>query len=226
MRLWPLWLLFGITLAGCDGAANAGNTASSAQDSVVAGPAPPASVSAGALALYPQLDNNDAKLVIGEPLDSLERLYPRPTKHTVSTPLPKGFSPEDYIAKGWELGDSTAGAGIISNAQTKETVLALVRQSAANAKAAQDVVDAYKSKIGRPPIAVTYGDFTYTFWEDGDNRLMILEAPGKGDKVQLTLALGAKSLMDYLHADLNHARLDSAASVTPLPATNSASSGP
>lgn len=227
MRFWPIWLILCVALAGCDGTAGlGGDSGGTPQEPAVAAGPPPTSISAGSLALYRDLDNDEAKVRVGDEATSVERIFPSPVKGIVATSLPKGLSPEDYMAKGWELGDGTEGAGFISNARTKEVVAAIVRQVAADSDTAAAIVEAYKKKF-RPidPIAKTYGVNTYAFWEDGDNRLMILESPGKKGTVQLTLALGIKEVLTFLRADPEHARIDAGKLSFPAPATNSASSG-
>ena len=225
MRAWPIWLILCLALAGCDGAAATGGAGSGGEPATVA-VAPPASVTAGSLALYPKLDDDEVKLRVGAQNGAVVGLFPSPVKGIVTTPLPKGFSPEEYTATGWELGDSTEGAGYISNARTKEIVAAIIRKSADDATEAQKVVDAYGAKTpGIVPVSRTYGANTYTFWEEGDNRLMILESPGKKGAVQLTLVLGVKEVLNFLRADPDHARIDAGKLLLPAATTKSASSG-
>ncbi|HLK16348.1 MAG TPA: hypothetical protein VKT78_16195 [Fimbriimonadaceae bacterium] len=194
-------------LYGCDGAGKPGGT-SSILDSSAPSPAPPKEIASSALALYPSLDG-DEKLSLGVKVSSVEEMFQelKPKNHTVPTTLPQGLSPDDYAANGWEVGDTTAGFGLISSGQ--RVVAAIVRESVKDRDEADAIVTGYTRKVSSvTPHKYDLGDNTYTFWEDGQTLLMILESPGKKDSVQLTLALGYKPVMEYLRADPIHAQID------------------
>jgi len=229
MRWLPLTVIGCVLLSGCEGSSPPGGAAPGPDQATVA-PAPPATVAAGSLAVYP-IDERDGKVTVGEDVHDVtaETLLDAPKKKLPTSTLPKGLSPDDYSVLGWESVDGTEGAGFISNARTHKVIAVIVRYTVADADAAKAVVDKYTSRIpDLSPTVATYGDSTYCFWEDGNNRLMILETPAKGDKMQLTLALGVKPVLDFLRADPMHARIDGVKvkSLPPTSTTKDASTGP
>lgn len=215
MRFKPYWLLFALSIAGCDGASSAAGTSGSGPEPGEVAAAPPAVTDKGSLAVYPNIFDQDEKngVSVGDKIGEASKVFPlsdsSEKRHYVATPLPKGLSPDDYAATGWELVDGSEGAGFISNIHTKEILAAVIRQTAADSADADKVVAAYTDKFRSiQPVKRVFGAYSYFFWEDGSNRLMILESPGKKDKVQLTIALGVKSVMDFLKADVKDANND------------------
>ena len=233
MRHWPIWLIMCVAVSGCEGTAAPGGTASGTAgqvDGTVAG-SPPATISEGFLALYPDLDKND-KITLGKQITPTEvdGLFKVPKNHLPTNTLPKVLSADDYSAIGWESNDGTQGAGFITDAHTHKLLSAILRQSAASVEDAAAIVKFYTEKT--PDIKYTtqtFGEdrYRYWFWDDGDNRLMILEAPGKGDRVQLTLALGVQQVLKALRADPADVKLDGVKAVaeTRPDATKGAPSG-
>jgi len=226
-NMTALLLLFTLALAGCDGAAGPlGGSQGNAADEPAVAPSPPTSLTPGTLALYPKLEDDETKVRVGDKVMADAGVFESPGKGIVATPLPKGLAKEEFAATGWELGDGTRGAGFISILRSREIVAAIVRETADTTDDAQAIIDGYKKKFPLiDPNTKVIGADNYTFWEEGDNRLMILESPGKKGAVQLTLALGVKPILNFLRADPIHAQLDASRANLPTAPTKSEPSG-
>lgn len=148
--------------------------------------------------------------------DAKARFQSRQAAITVSA-VPARFPNPPYSAAGWESGDGTAGFAVISlkgsvAAAFRRLLAASAEDATATVKKYQDAIDALGTRSGiRDPVRLSYGGGQYRYWfwdEDAGNRLMILWAPAKNDKIQLTIGLGDQTVMNALRASPDEAKLD------------------
>ncbi len=136
-------------------------------------------------------------------------VFPKPSANALSVDtLPKGFPSETYVASGWESTEGGDGFGVICTTEfnTKRVAVAILRMRMDSRDEADSIVNQYKPVLGDTGMTTQVsGELTYSLWKDDANELMILEAPIKGGKCQLTLALGASPLTSALRIDVQQA---------------------
>jgi hypothetical protein len=158
------------------------------------------------------LIHNDDKVQIGMKVEDALAIFSKPPAQalTVNT-LPKGFPPETYAADGWESVDGAEGFGVISVSGNngKRVAVAILRMRMDTRELADDIVSQYKTVLGETGMSTQVsGELTYTLWEEEKNQLMILEAPIKGGKCQITFALGVLPLSRALRFDPESVKRD------------------
>lgn len=202
-RLWPLVVL---AVVGCGPAGEPVAESASPQPQATVSPSAPDLVS-GTLALT----KDDDKVQVGSKAEDALGVFPKPSAQALSVnTLPKGFPAETYAVDGWESVDGADGFGVITTPvnSIKRVAVAIQRSRVDTREAADGIVADYTKQFGPPTATKVSGDLTYTLWEDGKNRMMILEAPAKSGKCQMTLALGVASLLSPLRIDVRFVEAD------------------
>lgn len=119
--------------------------------------------------------------------------------------LPAGFG-SGYHARSWEGGPK--GFGVITFKD--QVVLAMFQERHSTFDRALELVQAHQDHMGRVADKVVAGKrLNYWFWEQDDQRLMIVAfQKGSQEGVEITAAMGDRNVMDAIGAKVSKATSD------------------
>jgi hypothetical protein len=154
---------------------------------------------------------SDQEVHIGDSLDDVYKLLPRPRMAFPMTEVPPGLSSR-FTVKGWE---SRLGAvGLIGSGGRLALYLEVLDQ--ADEEAIRDKVQLAKRLHGEPTSIIERDEIRYWFWEDVQARKMISVAPDPQGRRTLASAMGHPEIMSALRMSPGLAEVDASAAVEVL----------
>ncbi|HZH97872.1 MAG TPA: hypothetical protein VEX38_02790 [Fimbriimonadaceae bacterium] len=193
-----LWVLPVLGLMGCGGSNQAANTPKQ-ESRTIAAPR----LTEGELGLI----HNRRILRVKDRAEDVSRAFPSPTVAYTFKDLPPGFA-SPFRAEGYET--ARDGFGVIY--YQGELSAAIHREQGVTVEDVAETRKRYENEFGPGDHHLTGGSVYYIFWERGDQRLMLCSARdlADGSRYNLTLAIGAKTVLDALRINLEDARRDKA----------------
>ncbi|CAN5732142.1 hypothetical protein BH11ARM2_BH11ARM2_18250 [soil metagenome] len=196
-RLLPLAAL--LLLAGCQG----GESKKDADAADGTEPDPPIGAPATLKPSRLFLVGGESILRLGDDWGDAEKVFPAPKESFPVSELPDRFG-KPYSAKGWN--EAHDGFGVIL--YSDRIAAAMVQNERPDASSADKIRKRYGDELSSiTPVEVRGGNVNFTFWEDGDQRLMLLEQKME-NRVRTTIALGDKNVMDGIGASVERAQQD------------------
>lgn len=196
MKAWPLLLVPFLVGCGNGGTAKAPNSEVAKKEEPIAAPDSPKPSR-----LF--MVGSDSLLRLGDDWGDAQKVFPAPKGSFPITDLPDRFSPP-YTARGWEA--TRDGFGVIL--YDERIVEAMLQNERSDTVFADDLRRRYDNELtSLTPVEVKSATANFVFWEDGDQRLMLL-VQKLSDKVRTTVALGDKKVMDAIGASTERARQD------------------
>ncbi|MEQ1823356.1 MAG: hypothetical protein ABL949_12675 [Fimbriimonadaceae bacterium] len=133
-------------------------------------------------------------LHVGDSLEQVEKLFPTPTGAVSVKELPAAFGPQ-YEAQGYDTVGKSLGAIMFED----KLALAMIYRSGVKAGEFATIVKSYQDRFGPPSQKVGQGSITYSFWETGNQRLMVCVAIDEKNQLRnLTISIGHQTMMDSL----------------------------
>jgi len=155
--------------------------------------------------------NLSNKLYLGDDVDrALEVFGPPPRAYDV-TDLPPGWKEQGYQAAGWETGVRPKGEAAVEGfglvLQKDRVALALFTVEHADGQLFSRITSDYQDELKSKPTAVANKRSQYRFWTIGDQVLMVSTTSARSGEA-VTVAIGAKALMDGLRMNPDRAKED------------------
>ncbi len=159
-----------------------------------------------------QVLNLSNKLYLADDVDRATEVFGPPPKAYDVTDLPPGWKDEGYKAAGWETSvrsgrteASLEGFGVIL--QKDRVALAMLTVAHADANMFGRIITEYQEELRLKPVSAADKKSRYRFWTIDDQSLMVsATTTSTGDLI--TVALGAKPLMDGLRMNVDRAKED------------------
>lgn len=145
-------------------------------------------------------------VVVGDAMDKVALLFPKPARAFPIADLPEGFSSQ-FDMRGWEM--AATSIGFIGARGRLALILEILDR--ADEDMIQNRVARAAEASGPFSETVTVGSIRYWFWETQGARKMICASPDEGGRLSLTTALGHPKLMTALRMNRELAEQDAVA---------------
>lgn len=129
--------------------------------------------------------------------------FERPERAVFVRELPPGFN-DSFKGQGWE----SAQKSVAFVAADERVVLGLVTWFEASEEETQKILSGLNESFGLPDDTHRSEHFSYLFWEDGDQILMVCRYDDGKGKTMLTVSLGLRPIMERLRMTAKDARAD------------------
>lgn len=158
-----------------------------------------------------QVLNLATKLYVGDDVDRALEVFGPPPKAYDVTDLPTGWKEQGFRAAGWEIGfrpkGETSLVGFGAVLQRERLALAMFTVEHADQRFFGRLINEYQNELGQKPQTVANKKSRYRFWTYDDQVLMISATTLSGGDL-VTVAMGAKPLMDGLRMNPDRAKED------------------
>ncbi len=144
------------------------------------------------------------KLYVNDDVDRAIEVFGPPPKAYDVTELPPGWKDQGFKAAGWETSDEGFGAIL----QKDRVALAMFTADHVSDKLFDRLVSDYNDELGRKSISVIDKRAKYRFWTADDQTLMVSACNTPKSGIIVTVALGARPLMDALRMNPDRAKED------------------
>ncbi len=150
--------------------------------------------------------NNANKLYVGDDADRALEVFSKPTKSYDVTDLPPGWKEQGYQADGWEASSESFGVVL----QKGRVALVLFSVEHADERLFDSLVADYADDLPGLPRKVPGKKAKYAFWLDDDQTLMVCGTNTSRAGYVVTVAMGARPLMNALRMSEDAAKQDAA----------------
>lgn len=158
-----------------------------------------------------QVLNLANKLYLGDDVDRALQVFGPPPKAYDVTDLPTGWKEQGFRAAGWEIGfrpkGETSLVGFGAVMQKDQLALAMFTVEHAEQRFFGRLINEYQAELDTKPVTVANKRSRYRFWNYDDQVLMVSATTTSGGDL-VTVALGAKPLMDGLRMNPDRAKED------------------